>query len=653
MGIYAFDIEMYPNLFLIVFIDVNTREIFRFEISPRRNDVNELIVFLRKAEVLIGFNILEYDYPVLHELLRVRKRLKGRHLVSHLYKKSQKVIKAEVKYFVRIKNPLLKLADLFQIHHFNNKAKMTSLKLLEFNMRMEKVEELPYPFDTVLTNEQIQKVVEYCDNDVIATLLFFFESIDKIKFRKQMSQLYSIDLTNFNDVKIGEEILIQAIVKETGIPREKVTKMRTYRPEGIAIKDIIFPYIKFESVELNTFIDWWRTKVIYETKGQFDKIPLEEVEEIFQYTDQITVKKGTLLKKLNIRYKGFQFDFGTGGLHGTQIENKSGVWKQDDEHDIILVDVSSYYPNMAAKNYLSPKHFDTNMFVRVINKLYAERMEAKDKGDKEKVKAIKLALNGALYGKSNSEFSCIFDPKFMMNICVNGQLSLVMLTEQFLDTGIEVIQVNTDGILVRVHKSKREELDRLCKEWMRITQLKLDYDFFTIIVQRDVNNYFGVMDNGYVKRKGTFDYMYKENGDWHKNFSMLVVSKAVEAYFVNDILPENFITNHSDIYDFYKRTKVPKSSRLEGRKMENKECIEVVDLQNVTRYFVSNEGLKLIKIMPPLKDKVEDREIGIEVAFECTPCNTLLPEQEVRDNLNYQYYIGEAYKIINKVENNV
>ena len=120
----------------------------------------------------------------------------------------------------------------------------------------------------------------------------------------------------------------------------------------------------------------------------------------------------------------------------------------------------------------------------------------------------------------------MYDPMFMMKICLNGQLLLVSLCEQIMDEDIEVIQINTDGILCKVHKSQRERLDFLCDEWMKLTKLSLDYDFFDLIVQRDVNNYLGRMTNGYIKRKGAFDWKYAENGDWHKNFSQLAVYKA-------------------------------------------------------------------------------------------------------------------------------
>ena len=87
--------------------------------------------------------------------------------------------------------------------------------------------------------------------------------------------------------------------------------------------------------------------------------------------------------------------------------------------------------------------------------MYQQRMEAKIEGDKQMVGAIKLALNGALFGKSNDVHSPMYDTKFMLDITINGQLLLCMLAERIADANIKIIQINTDGILVKVNKEER------------------------------------------------------------------------------------------------------------------------------------------------------------------------------------------------------
>jgi hypothetical protein len=159
------------------------------------------------------------------------------------------------------------------------------------------------------------------------------------------------------------------------------------------------------------------------------------------------------------------------------------------------------------------------------------------------------------------------------------------------------------------------------------------------MVIRDVNNYIAVNENDSIKRKGAFEY----KRELHQNHSMLVVPKAIEAYYVNNMPVEEFIRNHKDIYDFFKRTKLNKLSYLLGVKEET------IHLNRVTRYYIAKEGYELIKVMPPLKGKELNREHHIEAGYFCIPLNVMLPLDQIWNNINYDYYIAEANKIITAV----
>ena len=678
--IWIHDTETYRNLFLYRAINIETKEERIFQISPLADQRNELVIHLRdEVEMLIGFNSLSYDCPLIHYFIMKlfpKKDMHGKQLVNIICEKSFELIKKsnDNPWINRIKNPYRKQMDLFTMHHFDNKAKRTSLKVLMFVFRMKNVEELPFEPGTVLTKEEIEKVIEYCGNDIEATSIFFNLSKDAIAFRERMSSIYGIDFTNANDVKIGELILIRTLADRWKVPYEEIMQMRTKR-DSIKINDIIFPYVSFQSEILDKFLVWWRTKTITDTKGQFNEIDLDEVKDLLPYCNN-TLKKGKL-KQLNIIYKNFQFDFGTGGLHGAK---GVGIWEAKDGYLIDLLDVSSYYPMLAAQNRLHPAHFPVDIFVDVINILYKQRMEGAIIGDSEVVKAIKLALNGALYGKSNSDHSPMYDPQFMMQICLNGQLLLVMIAEQCIDNDIEVIQVNTDGVLIRYHVSKRPIVNTIVEQWMQLTRLKLELDSYVKIIQRDVNNYLGIKVNGKIKRKGVFLI----EREFHQNHSQLIVPKAIEEYYINGIKPEIFIAEHAkkdkNLYDFFKLAKLAKTSKLVQRiqtvtvveyatktKRTKKRlftCIEEEQqLPNITRYFVAKKGYKFVKIMPPLEDKkikegklakvtdVGHREIGIEAANLCVECNNLdkITPQEVRNNLDYDYYTERCYKIINAI----
>ena len=637
-----YDLELNPNFFLYVGMNIDTKEIYVFEISERKDERFLLLSHLKTLNKMVGFNNLSFDYPIVHFLItQLKHNIPASLFVIKLYDKGQQLINAENRWDGIIKKPFIIQIDLFYINHYDNFAKSTSLKLLEFNMQMTDIQTLPYAYNHSLAFNEMDEVITYCKNDVEATYQFYLKNIAKIKFRNRMSEIYNQNLTNFNDVKIGETILLSSISDNLKIDKFTVNKMRTHRA-SIKINEIILPYIKFESPQMRILLNWWKNKIIYETKGQFSGLDLEDVAPILPYCNPKTVKGK--LKTLNIIIKGFQFDFGTGGLHGT---SKPGIWKSDEEGDLILVDVSSYYPNLAAMNKFHPAHIPQEIFTSTILMLYQQRMTARTTGDNEMVAAIKLALNGALYGKSNSEYSFMYDPQFMMSITINGQLLLIMLAEQIMKIDIEIIQVNTDGILVKCPKYKKEQLDAIVANWENITDLKLDYDLFDFIVQRDVNNYLGVFTNGKIKYKGVFDYNYANNGDWHKNFSMLIVAKGLEAYFLHNISPSTFVKNHQDMNDFFIRTKYGKDSKLFMVEGNNK-----LQLQNITRYYISRTGFEFIKTMNPLKNKVEDREFQVESGFLCREMNHINNENMIlmEQDIDYQYYIEKIEDNIEKIE---
>ena len=139
-----------------------------------------------------------------------------------------------------------------------------------------------------------------------------------------------------------------------------------------------------------------------------------------------------------------------------------------------------------------------------------------------------------------------------------------------------------------------------------------------------------------IKRKGAYEY----NGlGWHQNQSSLVVPMAAEHALVKGGDVEQFIRTHKNKYDFLLRTKVPRSSRLVTIDEEGNETPQ----QNICRYYISQEGSKLVKIMPPLPDKEDERYIGIDKEWNVKTCNDILDFQW---DIDYDYYISEARKLV-------
>lgn len=619
---YPHDIENYPNVFLFGAIHALTNTPYIFEISHRRDDRQAFYMFteyLREnGGEEIGYNNLGYDYPVQHSVLNNIMYITN----ADIYNKGDAIINAgdenRFAHLVWEKDWIVPQIDLYKIHHFDNQAKRTSLKTLEFNMRMENIEDLPFLPGTYLTDEQIDKLRQYLIHDLKATLMFYNHSKKLIDFRRELSAKYGRNFMNHNDTKIGKDYFIMELEK-SGVqcyhPGPGKKPRQTHRP-SIALETVIFPYVHFEQPEFNRVLNWLRQQVITETKGVF--------------TD------------LSATINGFSFDFGTGGIHGS-IESQT--IRSTENYVIIDLDVASFYPNLAISNELFPAHLG-KQFCTIYKNVYDMR-SGYAKGTPENA-MLKLALNG-VYGDSNNVYSPFYDPAYTMAITINGQLLLCMLAEELMKIpGLSMIQANTDGLTVYVPRVFTGQVEQVRHAWEKLTRLQLEEAIYDAMFIRDVNNYIAVYEGGKkVKRKGAYCHTTKTdanpNGDlgWHQNHSMQVVAKAAEAALVHGKNIRDFITSHEDIHDFMMVTKVPRNSKLMWGDQQ---------VQNITRYYVSTDGATLTKVMPPLAKALKvdsnapERRMAVCKGWTVTECNNM--QRFNRATLNYEFYIKEAEKLV-------
>ena len=602
---WVFDLETFPNVFTAAFEHADAPITLMFEISDWRNDSREIIAFLQYLKDtnarMVGFNNLGFDYPVLHTLIRM-----GVSSAHTLYEKAQAIINSQDEdggkwtHQVNPSDRFVPQIDLYKIHHFDNKARATGLKVLEFNMRSDNIEDLPFKVGTTLTQDQVPVLKRYNKHDVAQTKAFYKHTFDMLKFREELTHKYNRDFINHNDTKIGKDYFVMKL-EEAGVAcydysDKGRTPRQTKRPT-IALKDAILPWIAFEQPEFNRVLAWLKAQTIMETKGVF--------------TD------------LTATINNFTFVFGLGGIHGSV---ESEVIESDDEHDIVDLDVTSYYPNLAITNGFYPAHLGKT-FVTIYKHLFEQRKQYPKKSAESAM--LKLALNG-VYGDSNNQFSVFYDPLFTMSITLNGQLLLCLLAEGLMHIpGLRLIQVNTDGLTVRVPRENKWLVDMARAAWQTRTGLNLEEAIYRRMFIRDVNNYLAQYDNGGVKRKGAYEWEM----EWHQNAGALVVAKVAEKVLVEDAPIRQTVEQWPDIMDFMLRTKVPRSSYLQWGETQ---------VQNISRYYIAQGGKPLFKWMPPLKGKQEWRKIGVESGWGVQVCNNI---RDATLPVDFDYYVREIEKL--------
>lgn len=645
MNYYIYDLECYPNTFLFCGKFKGATEVQLFEISDRVNEREQLLSwlsYLRNVNAeMVGFNNIGYDYFLLHELMtnpwtfdyNKAYQVSQQIIMTQRFNKKMKSIKHTDRIIPQI--------DMMKVCHFDNKAKHTSLKALQFAMRSHSLEDLPYDIRP-LNDQEKDKLREYNIHDVTETEKFFTISENLIDIRREYVNAGNIrgDILNFSDVKIGTEYLINRLgwnkCYAGGKPRQ------TFR-ERIVFNEIILPKIYFRTEPYQEVLNWYRQQIYY--PGGNNNI------------------------KLEAGLSGLPFVFGVGGVHASA---ESKVFETTDTHQIIDIDVAGMYVAIAIANRYSPEHLGES-YVTAYRQIKEDRAKYK-KGTSQNA-ALKLAGNGA-YGNSNNPYSPFYDPKYTFSVTVTGQLQIIQLVEMIdLIPDCELIQANTDGITVRLNKQYKYLFDLWCREWEKMTGLELEEVLYSRMWIRDVNNYIAETMDGELKRKGAYWYPLTTKdyeGWWNKDFSNLASKKAAEKVMTHSWSLESAIKLMTDPFDFMLRYKATGSSKL---------FIGEEKQQRTVRYYVSKSGQPMKKISEPKgeigqykrRNKLEDsyfnevmKEIGedewderihtknkskyamtetsIQSGWLVKQCNVATDFDW--SDVDWNYYISEANKII-------
>ena len=618
------DYETLSNCFIAVFEDIKSDDREIFVVHESRNDTEELVNFLNRNKTFnewhVSFNGLGFDSQITEYILRKQNDLcsmSAQDVAAYLYSKAQQIIsKQNSGEFLEFSQRDLQIRqiDVFKLNHWDNPAKRSSLKWIQYTMDWHNIVDMPIHHTSHIVAQQIEPIIRYCINDVKSTKQIMQLSKGQIDLRRSLTQEYNIDLFSASEPRISKELFLHFLSNQTGIKKWDLRNMRTYRPK-ITVADIILPYIKFKTATFQRLLNKFNEVVIFpnETKGGF---------------------------KYSVQYKGVKTDFGLGGVHGAR---ESKVYKSNSDMVIMTSDVVSFYPNLAIRNKWAPAHLPQQEFCNLYEWFFEERKKIPKSDPKNYV--YKIILNST-YGLSNDENSFLYDPEFTMRITINGQLSLTMLYEMICEeipNAVPLMQ-NTDGLETMIPREYQDKYMEICKRWEQITNLELEHGTYSKIVLGDVNNYIAVTEDGKSKCKGRFEY---DNLALHKNKSFLIIPKALHAYFVNGIKPEIFIKENLNIFDFCGGVKIKGDWRFTEHKIEFGEYTET-KLQDTIRYFISKSGSKIIK-----KHNTDGREIQVEAGRWLQTLYTNHHDNPFSEyDLNYDYYLEKIRKEIESLEPN-
>lgn len=399
----------------------------------------------------------------------------------------------------------------FQMYNFDVMQRNDGgLKSLEGFMGSNiKETSIPFDIDRKLTKSEIEETIKYCRHDVEQTIEVFLQRKDDL------------------DVQLE-------LIKEFNLPLSFVTKTQAQltaeilEAKSVRFGDdfnINFPEYLNRIKKYKHVVDWFK-------KFKTDKILSD---------DQ---KKEIYKQNLETEVAGVPHVFAWGGLHGA-------LPKYFGEGYFLHIDVSQYYPSlMTGHNYFSRAVSDEGK--RRYEMMRKESIRLKAFPELKKKRTGYKACNNKTYGAMKDKYNKLFDPLNANNICVTGQLALLLLIEM-LEPHCKLIQSNTDGLIVKLYSiDDYDVIDDICWEWEQLTHVKLAFDpIITRIYQKDVNNYLFVNEDGEIESKGAYVKSLSP-----LDFDLPIVNKAIVDYLIYDIPIEKTINECDALIMFQKIVKL-------------------------------------------------------------------------------------------------
>lgn len=173
-----FDVEVYPNLFVVCWKkEGNTQQVVRM-INPTPDEIEPLL-----KQKLVGFNNRRYDNHILYA------RYLG-HSLEQLFDLSQHLIANDGQKFMFGEAYNLSYADIYDFSSKKQGLKKFQVELGIFHS------ELDLPWDQPVDEGLWSKVEEYCVNDVISTEAVFNARAQDFVARKILAELSGLSVNH-------------------------------------------------------------------------------------------------------------------------------------------------------------------------------------------------------------------------------------------------------------------------------------------------------------------------------------------------------------------------------------------------------------------------------------------------------------------------
>lgn len=598
----VWDIESYPNYFLVGFKSIVSGKVVYFELGPDEFGPEWLSKFdwVLKNFLLVGFNDSAYDLPMASALLDGRDSVAlyrcSDYLINEALDGQRRVDLREYYSTFRIKPVVANHIDLIELTPLS-----PSLKVCAGRLHSPLMRDLPFQPGTDLTDDQITILRWYWGNDLDNTKLLYKKHLPAIELREILTEEYRVDVRSKSDPQIAESVIraeIRRLQPGKRLQNANIEPGRYfhYRPPT---------YLQYQTPTMQWVLDFVRAQRIVVDEFGSPSLP--------QALGELVVPVGNTL-----------YNMGIGGLHSKE---KCAIHVADDNWELTDNDVTSYYPSLIIQQGMFPPNVGP-VFLEVFSRIYHRRLAAKRDGNKAVAETLKIVLNGT-FGKTGERGgrSVVYYPEMMIQVTLTGQLALLMLIEALELLGVPVVSANTDGIVIKCPRRLLDLKKQIIEWWQVQTGLEMESTGYKAIYSRDVNNYLAFYDKpkggSYAKGKGV--YAFTADSNLKVNPTTEVCIRAVINWIAKQVPIEQTVRDCRDFNDF-----------LTVRLVRGGACKDGEYLGKAIRWYhaIDVDG----EIINAKNGHTVPRSKGAK------PCMTL-PDVFPED-IDYDFYVRRAYEML-------
>lgn len=292
-------------------------------------------------------------------------------------------------------------------------------------------------------------------NDLIIMKKLYEESLDEIKQRQNLSDMFDVNIFDLSRPKIMEKIL-----KVNFTEKEIIYEDRSTTAD---VTDIANQYM-YENHEINTFKDYLLTlKNVKNTKSVNYAFSIDNI--------KCNISSGIM--KINSTHKGF-------------IE------------DVYIIDVKSMYPSMLLKHEIVPSHLNKDILLSIYQKIYNLKMNTKNND-------LYKSMLVSLVGMYNSGYSWLNSYESWISVVLHSTMYMLGVVDKILSLGHEIVFANLDSVCF-----KANDID---ESMFNDEHLLMDVSFYHTMIIKDYNNYIAVgekvMTSGMFKEANKYPIIAK------------------------------------------------------------------------------------------------------------------------------------------------